>query len=212
MKLKNPIIYGLIKAGGSILIIIATIIQINQVNLLDLDINKINDEIFFLQNDIFYSHSRLSYYGIQSLQKMLRLLDSNQSILLHAEENYIKDSREKALDICYSIVLDYSICTNEKDKKIRVEEISSEVEDIKTSTRLSIEDKITKLDKIIKENILFSQEILDKTLDFISEKENKKKLLLEEKTDKIKLFIYFQVLGLLLLGVAEFFNLPTKQK
>ena len=41
MKLKNTVIYGLIKAFGYVLIIFATIIQINQVKLLDLDLTLI---------------------------------------------------------------------------------------------------------------------------------------------------------------------------
>lgn len=211
MKLKNTVIYVLIKAFGSLLIIVATIIQINQVNLLDLDINKINDEIFFLQNNRIYSYSRLSYYGIQSLQKQLRLFESNQLILLNAEKAYIRESRELAFDICYSIALDYSIFTNENEKNNRIQEISSEIENIKNSNRLSIEEKITQLEKIIKENVLFSQKIIDRTSDSISEKENKKNVLLKDKKDKINLFIYFQVLGLLLLGIAEFFNMSSKQ-
>lgn len=211
MKLKNTVIYGLIKAFGYVLIIVATIIQINQVKLLDLGINKINDEIFFLQNDIINSHSRLSYYGIQSLQKQLRLFESNQLILLNAEEAYLRESRELAFDVCYSIALDYSIFTNENEKNNRIQEISSEIENIKNSNRLSIEEKITQLEKIIKENVLFSQKIIDRTLDSIAEKENTKNALLKDKTDKINLFICFQVLGLLLLGIAEFFNIPSKQ-
>lgn len=211
MKLKNTVIYVLIKAFGSLLIIVATIIQINQVNLLDLDINKINDEIFFLQNNRIYSHSRLSYYGIQSLQKQLRLFESNQLILLNAEEAYIRESRELSFDICYSIALDYSIFTNENEKNNRLQEISSEIENIKNSNSLSMEEKITQLEKITKENVLFSQKIIDRTLDSIAEKENKKNVLLKDKTDKINLFIYFQVLGLLLLGIAEFFNISSKQ-
>lgn len=210
MKLEYTVIYRSIKVFGYLLIIFATIIQIYQVKLLDLNINKINDEIFFLQNNIIYSHSRLSYYGIQSLQKMLRLFESNQLILLHAEKAHIRESREKAFDICFSIALDYSIFINEKEKNNRIKEISSEIKNIKNSNRLSIEEKITQLEKIIKENVLFSKKIIDRTMDSITEKENKKNALLKDKTDKINLFICFQVLGLFLLGIAEFFNIPLK--
>ena len=192
-----------LKIIGFIFVIFATIIATVILPKNDAYIDTINDRIDdFKESRILTAICGISY-DIKFTQRRIELFEANENVVRKSKDGSVKILRERALEHTIGMAKAWASLLGREQKKVDLEKLDKQIEIIINDKSKDINKKIEEVEKIYqREQELASARLKKAHEKYYDDKQEKQK---KEDINRLwnSFFIWFQILGLMILSICE---------